>query len=447
MTGVGARGQLRWGFEESGGAAAYGLAAPTWYGLRVANFKCGPDPVYDTRSNLEPRAQQLRDDIVGYNLPIEFAANLSEDDLARLAFHLQGYAAITNPAAGVYDWTYRDLLSTDSLTVDPSRISLEGDVDDGYAGLVTNAALDMIECKVSKGKIVDWKFNGVACRYTNLRDVEAVVGPATFTGTIYVRGLRHDTDAEDTTNDLKFKCTTAGGSGVGKIKFTKGATAYGSVEYTVTYGTIAAPVWMDVILADGTHASGDQLNPVQIAFVGTGNLVAGGTPDEWKIRAQRVKGVATYPARNPFKSGRCVITAGGATKDVDEFTIVMRRARHLRGSTASMWPIGLTDDVAREFSIRMKREYVDRYFNLKRLSGTPIAFDATLNGDLIATVASASYYAKAQFTSANAQVKKGGVSGVPNGQQLQEDIEIEPFWDGSIVDMTQVIRCSLSTLK
>lgn len=445
---VGAKTQLGYGFEQTGGVGNAGQKTGTFYWMRASNFKLGPEPVYETRSNLDPRGQQLPSDIVGYNVPFGFNAQLNVDELARWLFHMQGYAAITNPAAGVYDWTYRDLLSSDSLGTDPARLSLEGDIDDGYAGLALNAAIDTIEAKVSARKIVEWTLNGMACRFTNLRDPEAVVGPATFSGVVLVRNLRHDTDAEDTTNDIKFKITTAGGTGVGKLKFTKGATAYGSVEYTITYGsTYSESNWIDVVYGDGTHASGDQLNPVQIQFIGTGAFVAGGTPDEWKIRAQRVKGTPSYSTRNPLKAGKCIVTVGGTTKDVEDYSILFKRPRKYRLGTASMWPLGILDDGDRAFSIKMKRDYFDRYFKLKNLSGTNVAFDATMHGGLIATVASVSYFEKAQFASTNAQVLKGGVNNVPNGKQLQEDIEIVPNWDGTNVDMTNVVRCTVSSLS
>lgn len=448
MSPVGAKSQLMWGYEEVAGVAYPGQKAPTMYGLRVANFEFGPVPVWDQRSNLDAKGMQLKDDLVGYDVPFKFNSNMSVDDLKRWRAHQQGFASIANPAAGVYDWTIRELLSTDVLTVDPSRISIEGDVDDGYAGLGTNGAVDQMECKVASRKIIDWTFNGKMARFTNLRDPEAVVGPATFVGVVLVRGLRHDADAEDTTNDIKFKITTAGGSGAAKLKFTKGATAYGSVEYTITYGaTYSENNWIDVIYGDGTHASGDQLNPVQIQFIGAGNFVAGGTPDEWKIRAKRVKGVATYPSRNPFKAGKCILTAGGTTREVEEFSIIFRTPKAYRLSTSSLWPVGLVDDDARSISIRAKRKYIDRYFNLKRLSGTPIAFDAELNGDLIATVANVSYYERSKFTSANAQVKNGGVRGVDNSKSLDEEMEFEPFWDGTNADMNETHRGTLSALK
>jgi tail tube protein len=442
----GARSQLMYGFEQTSGAATPGQKAATMYGVRVTGFELLPIPVYDDRESMEPRAQQLRSDIVGYNLPFKFNAEMSVDDLMRWRFHHQGFAAITNLAAGVNSWAIRDLLSSDSLTVNPLSLSLEGDRDDSYALLGLNAAVEQMDVKVAARKIAAMTFSGMACQFTHMNDVATVVGPASFTGTVYVRGNRIDSDAEDLTNDLKFKVTTAGGSGVGKIKFTKGATAYGSVEYIVTYGTATAPVWMDVILADGTHASGDPLNPIQIMFVGSGNLTAGGTPDEWKIVAKRTKATATYPARNPLKAARAIITAGGTAYDVENFDLTFKRPRKYRTATSSKMPIAILPDGRRSFSIKLHRDYVDRALYLKVLSGTPLSFDITINGDLVATVASVSYYEKWQLTSTNAQIKNAGANATTE-KQLPEDVEIRPFYDGTNVDMSEVIVGTLSSLS
>lgn len=111
-----------------------------------------------------------------------------------------------------------------------------------------------------------------------------------------------------------------------------------------------------------------------------------------------------------------------------------------------MFPISILDDGDREFTIKLKRDYVDRYFRRSVYSGTPVSFDITINGDLIATVGSASYYEKWNLNSTNAQITKGGAT-VQNEKHLQEDIEIEPLWDGTNVDMTETIRGTLSTLK
>lgn len=442
----GANTQLVWGFEQSGGSAQPGLKAATMYGLRVKNFQGIPDPTTLRTNNIDPRGQRQKARNGSYSTPFSFEADMSVDAIQRLRAHMRGMATITTVAAGVQSWALRDKISTDAPATALDWISLEVDKDDSYATLFTNAALDSWSISVKNGQIVNHKIGGMACRFLNMADVAPVVGPATFTGTVYVRGNRIDSDAEDTSNDIKFKCTTAGGSGAGKVKFTKGATAYGSLEYTVTYGTVAAPAWMDVLLADGTQASGDNLNPMQVMFVGSGNLVAGGTPDEWKIVGKRTKATATYDSRNPLIGVRATVTFNSVTYDVETFDINFKRPKKYKRATGSPFPVGLLPDGNQEFDITINRDYVDRAFYLKMLSATNAAFDITINGDFIATVATVSYYEKHQFTSTNAQVIKGGAN-IPNDKQLPESIQIVPYWDGTNVDMSETVVGTLSSLS
>lgn len=441
----GANTQAVWGFEETGGVSQPGQKAGTLYGIRFHDFQFLVDPSSERTKNMDPRGQLLPARNGFYNLPFTTGAEFSVDDIARFRAHLQGMATLTNVAAGVNDFALRDKISTDAPSVAFDTVSLEVDRDDGYAQLLLNCALDSWVINVKGGKIVDHKLSGMACRFTHMRDPQTVVGPATYTGTVYVRGNRQDADAEDTTNDLKFKVTTAGAlDGTGKIKMTKGATAYGSIEYPVVAG-----VWMDFILADGTHASGDQLNPVQIMFtLGTGSLTAGGTPDEWKIQAKRPKVTPTYPSRNPLIGVKAIVTIGGVVYDVEDFDIELKRPRKYRRASSSPFPSAILPDGTRSWSIKIKKDYLatERALYLAMLSASSKTLDITINGDFIATVATVSYYEKHQFVSSKIQVIKAG-SNVPNDKQLPEAIEIVPAWDGSNVELSETVRCTLATLK
>lgn len=432
--------QLMWGFEEAAGVAQPGQKASTMYGLRVKNLQFTPKPTFERVSNIDPRRQQLRGRVGKFELPFSFDSEMSVDDLARWRFQQQGFASIAATAAGVRTWSYRDLLSSDALTTAPDWITLEGDRDDGYAQLMLQGAVETMDIAVRANKIVSMKTTGMYCRFSHLKDpVYSNFAAATYTGTVYVRNNRFDADAQDTTNDLKFKATAGGAlsGAAAKVSFTKGATAYGAADYFVTAGT-----WMPVILADGTYA-GDPLDPVEVMFSAGGTFT---TNDSGVIAAKRVKAAATYPSRNPLIAVAATVTIGGTVYPIEDFDIMHKRPLKTRRATSSKYPISLLPDGTRTFAIKLKRDYFDRDLYLKMLSSTSVSFNIVILGDLIATVASVSYYESYTLTSTNAQVVVAGAD-VPNDKQLPESAEIVPFWDGTNVDLTETIVCTLTSLK
>src|SRR5581483_1304196 len=436
----GANSQLVWGFEQSAGAATPGQKAGTMYGLRVKNFQITQKPAsFERTANIDPRGQLLKGRPGFWNVGFGFESEMSVDDIARLRFHMQGMATITNPAAGVYSWALRDKISTDAPTTDPAWLSLEGDRGDGWAQLLLQAALDSWDIAVKGGKIISHKLGGTACRTTQQKDPAMTTTGGTYTGTLYVRQNRQDADAQDTTNHLKAKITVAGAlSGAGaKVAFTKGAAAYGANDYFITAG-----VWMPVILSDGTFA-GDPLEPVEVMFSAGGTLSLN---DEFTIQAKRPHATATYPSRNPLIAVRTILTFGGSDYDVENLDIMFQRPHKYRRSSASRYPIGILPDGSRSFAIKIDRDYVDQDFYLKLLSATSIAFTITVNGDLVATVGASSYYEKHVLTSSNAQVIGAGAD-VPNDKQLPESIQIVPFWDGTNVELSETIQGTLATLS
>lgn len=431
-----------WGIEEVSGVATPGQKAGTMYGIRTKNFQFTPKPKFERTENIDPSGMLQPGRVGAWDLPFSFESDMSVDDAVRLRAHMQGYAAITTVAAGVQSWAIRELRAADSLATALDWISFEGDRDDLYATLLLNGAIDQWDMQVRTGKIIGNKVNGMACRFTHMRDPQAVVGPASYTGTVYVRNNRFDADAIDTTQDIKFKVTTAGAlDGTGKIRFTKGVVAYGSVEYPVV-----ADVWMPVIYGDGTYA-GSELDPVEVKFtLGTGSLTAGGTPDEWKIEPKRPKATATYPARNSLMAVRTVFLLGGTEYVIEDSDISFKRPRKYRRGSASKYPIGLLPDGRRTFSIKLKRDYTDRNLYLKLLSSSNLSFDMTINGDFIATVSSVSYFEKWNMHSNNAQVLEAGAD-IPNEKQLPESITIVPSGQTGATDLSEVIQGTLATLK
>jgi hypothetical protein len=435
----GANAQAVWGFEEVAGVAKPGQKAATMYGIRFHNFNSLADPATERTTNIDPAGELLLARNGYYNLPWSTEADMSVDDIARLRFHMQGMATISTVAAGVQSWALRHRLTTDAPTVASDWLSIEVDKDDGYAELLLNAAVTDWTISVKGGKIVTHKLAGMACRFTHMKDPVFTTNTGTFTGTMNVRGNRQDADAQDLTNDIKVKVTTPGALGVFKVEFTKGATAYGAPEI----GPIVDGVWYEVIYADGTHASGDPLNPVQVMWSGAG---APALNDLWTIVAKRPKVTPTYPSRNPLIGLKAIVTVGGIPYDVETFDINFKRPLKYRRGTSSPFPIGLLYDGTRTFDISITKDYIERDFYLAMLSASPKTLDITINGDLIATVASVSYYEKHQFIAGAVQLLKGGAN-VPNDKQLPEVVQIVPARVGGVTELSEVVQGTLATLK
>ena len=440
-TGVqGANAQFVYGFEQVAGVRTPGQKSAVLYGIRARSFNFTQKPAsFERTANIDPRGQILKGRPGFWNLNLGLNPEMSVDDIARLRFHMQGYAAITQLAAGVQSWAIRDLISTDSPTTDPSFLSFEADRGDGWAQLGLQAALDSWDISVKGGKIVEHKLAGMYCRTTQMKDPVFAVTGGTYTGTLYIRQNRQDADAQDVANDLKIKAFVAGAldGATAKVSFTKGATAYGAAQYFVTAG-----VWMPVILADGSFA-GDPLEPVEVMWSAGGTFTLN---DAWTINAKRPKVTATYPSRNALLAVKAILTFGGATYDVENFDIAFKRPRKFRRATSSRYPLNILPDGTRTFAIKINRDYVDQDFFLKLLSASTATFDITINGDFIATVASVSYYEKYQLTSTNAQVVAAGAD-VPSDKQLPEAIDVVPYWDGSVVDMSETLVGTLATLS
>jgi hypothetical protein len=424
----GAFSQAVYGFETD----QFGQKSATGYGLKVANLNFKPKPTFERTRNIDPRGQRQRGRILKFDLPISFEIEPSVDNLARLRAHHQGYAAITNTATGVYTWAIRDLLAADSMASDLSSFWFEGDRDDDCAQLNLGCVIDEMDLKIATSKLVSTKFSGMSSHFSHLNDPFETAVNAAYTGTLLVRGNRNGTD-------LAAKITTAGAlDGTAKVKFTEGATAYGSVSYDVV-----ANEWMNVILADGNHASGDPLDPVQVCFTDGGTLTLN---DEWAIDTTRTRIASpTYPSRNPLTAVGMTLSIGGTEYVIDNADIKFKRPTKERRGGGSKYPYSMLRDGTREWSIKLMRDYTDRDLYLKMLSGEAAAFDCTIGGDKIATVSAVTYFEQWRLYSSNVQVTDAGAD-VPNEKQLPESIDIAPFWDGSTVEMQETIICTVSSL-
>jgi hypothetical protein len=294
-----------------------------------------------------------------------------------------------------------------------------------------------MELKVARGKFASCKLSGMACHFTHMADPAFITNGATYTGKPNVRGNRLDADATNTAVNVIMKASTGGAlNGTAQVKFSTTGVAYGAVAYPVGAGQ-----WIDAIGPDGNHLSGDPLNPIQVMFSTGGTLALN---DEWSINVQRAMPALSYPTRNPLTGIKLEVTIGGVSYDIENFDLKFTRPRKARRGSG-LYPKSILDDGNRAVSIKISRDYVDNALFQKMLSSTAVTFQVIVNGDKIATVANVTYYEYWKLYSANAQVIKAGSD--PTGpKHLQESIDIVPFFDGTSVDMTEQIRCTLSTL-
>lgn len=441
---VGAFSQAMFGFETLG----EGIQAGTMYGIRVKNFQCNPDPMWERPANLDPRGQLLKARGTGFGVNVSFELEPSVNDIARFRAHHQGFASIASPAAGVHDWTIRDFVSGDSMASDMSSITFEFDRDDGYAMLIIGMKIISMEWKIANNKLVGVKVTGVAIAFTFMKDAVLVGGVgSTFTGKMRARGNRLGfADADDVTNDLRVRFHIAGAPGTAAYRTAKGGS--GAIGSGTAFVTPAAASWQDLIYsADGLHASGNPLDPVQILFTNPGGV--GGNfvvDDEFSVDAKRTKGNATFPAMNALTAVGMKMTLGGTTYRPHTYDIKFTRPRDPYFACGSKYAETIfKDNGVRMWEIKLARRYQDRDFFKRMLSGDSAAFVCNMNGDLITTVAGVSYYEQHKMDAQNVQVLAGGTD-VTSDKQLDEQITLAPYWNGSLVDLTETIRGTLPAL-
>lgn len=425
----GKKGQLGWGFEPSAGTQA-----TSFYFLRYSSLEFSPKRPYEYTKNMHSRGLRLQ----GFNeivqLPFKFSFEPDVNTLTRLRAHLRGFASIAT-AGGVSTWTLRDLLPSDSLASPLDTISLEADRDDSYATLLLNGVLEEMDLKIEKNKLVSVTCSGMAGHYTHLADAANLVTAGTFSGRVLVRGKI--SDPENTTDDIKVKVTTGGAlNGTAQVKFTRGATAYGSTTYPVTAGQ-----WITVILADDNPngASGDPLEPLQIMFTSGGTLSLN---DEWAFDAKRAKQTATYSSLNPLHAVGATFAIGGTSYVIENCDIKFQRPRTERRGCGSKFTEGFVDDGIQKWSISLTRQYTDRALYNLLTSGASATFDVNIYGDRIGSTTSRErwrlYFPAVQVSDAGADPT--------TEKHLQEKITLEAYFDASNPDCTETIVNSLPSL-
>lgn len=428
--------------QGSNAAVGYGFEtvapmqrAASFYGLRTAGFTFNPDVKTERTRNMQARPMNLKASVNEVALPWSVDWDPSVDDITRLLWHINGYAAITNPSASVYEWAIRDLLAGDVQASDPSTMSIDAWRDDSWGTLLLGAAAKEVEFKVQRNKLVQSKISGTALRFTHMKNATMLVNGATYTGSLHIRGNRLDADGADIVNHLKLKVYTAGAlNGTAVVRGTRGVTAY-----AVSGGqAVTAGVWYPFLLADGTNASGNPYNPIEFMLTSGGTLSLN---DEFEIQAQRPAPTLSYPSRQPLSGNGLTVTIGGVIYTVENFDIKFTRPRKEQRGAGSMYASSHLPDGNRQFSISIQRDYVTKSLYDKMISGAALAFDATLLGDYI----SGSYQEMAKFASVNAQVFKAGANPTSD-KQLQESAEIVPYYDGTNPDMTITMRNTLATL-
>lgn len=425
--------QLRWGFE---GVAAGTQAAALGYATRVKNLKMLPERPLVHSSNFSPRGP-LKGRNHQTTLPLSFDTEPDVDSIARLQMHLRGYGAISTLAVGAYKFSIRDFeKGVDSMASIIDTISAEGDRDDGTAQLTIGAVLEKAKLKIEGGKLVNLSYDGMGQHFTHHGDAAAVVGPASWTGRLLLRG---NVDPAITAQ-LRIKCSTAGAlDGTAQVKCsTDGGSTYSTTEIAIVAGT-----WNRFIRSDGSNASAEATDPLEFMMtLGSGNLVAGGTPDEWSFANARVKGSPTYSTRIPLSGAGATYTIAGTVYHIQNCDMEIDVPKIPNFACGSRYPQGFLNDGVATTKITLSRKYTDRVLYNRILSGAVGTLEIKILGDYIAATGFREtwrhYFAQMQIDDAGSD---------PNNEKsMDEQIVIKPSFDGTNPMHLEEITCTLSAL-
>jgi len=417
--------QVGWAFEATAGVPV----APTNF-LRVRSFKMLPVPMFVPLENMDPSGQKLEPEILGWQLPFEIDFQPDVNTLARLLLHLRGFGSLTNPTAGVYIWTLRNLLSSDSPVSGIDTLSIEGDCDDDVARLLMGGVIEEMTQRIENGKFMGLTLKGMAAHFTHFDEPDFDVDGTTYLGDLRLRGR---SDLSDVTG---IKCTTGGAlDGTALVKI-KRAGAYGSSTTAITAGA-----WTRMLdeTDDVNTISGDPLEPAEMLFTSGGTLSAN---DEWSVDTGRTKATATYSSRPPLTGVGAACDVGGVTYYVNGATIAHKFPRTEDRVLGSKFPIGFRNDVAEDWKITLTRKYTDRVLFEKLLNGASAAFTLDTYG---AKIGSTAYRDRWRRYFANVRVSKAG-SDPDKAGTLEEQIELTPFYDGSSQPCVDTLNCGVSAL-
>lgn len=358
------------------------------------------------------------------NTTTTYADNVADGSL--------GANAPSTNTAGAQSWDIRpDAFSGSSVA--PSSATFEADFGDGYPIVVTGNRLTETVWQIAENKLVGMTEKWVGCYDTYCDDAVEVNLAGSYDQVPRIRGHRSDPTSTD---EIKVKVTTTGAlDGTAKVKFTKGATAYGSTEYAVTAGQ-----WMRVVLADGSLPGHSRSETLWVLFPTSAQDLT--QDDEWKFENVRTAATASYSSLNPLNAAGVEITIDGDTYYVHTCNVTIQTPWTPSFRVGSYYAEKVQPNGKKRIMVDIGRDYDDRELLLKLISAESIAVSVKLYGD---PLASSIYDELVQIDIANATADEQD-SDVANENALQESVKISGYRSGSTSLYTITCQGSVYTI-
>lgn len=414
---LGSASQIAWGPENSRGVPDL----TKLYGIQVAKTTGQPDRKSEKTSNINSFGTILDEEMVKIDLARTLDKQPDVDSIVRLLTHFHGWAAITNPTAGVYQWVIRQLLSGDAaLTHVMDTIYMREYLDDDYETLFTGGKIDKLSWKIDRNKITDLAMTALFSHYSRAGDPSVLAANGTYTGQLVTRGGTAD---ETAAAGVIIKLTVAGAlDGTAQAECSTEAVAYGGVTRRIP---IVAGVWNKVLLADGSYMAAHYPDDVmEFMFTAGGTMTLNA---EYLIERSHAKSTVTYAQKNPLTAVGCSLFLAGAEVEVEGVTIEQRRPREAYFTVGHASARRVLNNGEREPAmIKIPKRYLDRVALRQLEKRTKIAFKAALRG---AQIGATAYYESIDIEAPNCHVTKAGVDGIQGPNSFKEDVELFAYYD------------------
>lgn len=427
--------QVRFGLERSEGVPGH----DQWY-TKFASESFTMERPYEQNPNIDPTGNETQGDNLQATGTGQLAIAGNSESLLPIRAHMHGYYEIATPAAGVRDWTLRDLDEVNDTPIAHYLDSLHFGIWRDERTLPSEhkfygAKASQFEISVDSFKHVMMSHDFLFLRDTYMRVHEQAVNVA-FTGEIHPRGHRQ---AGDESGDYyKFKVVTAGALGVAEIVWGKGAAAYGTTEY------LTAAV-MDVMNADDTRA-GTRAEPFQILIAAGGVFTLN---DEFYIYPTTPKPVAVFTSRPTLNATKLDLefVVGGATlsRTIESFAIRHGVPREGVGGVGSKY-FGTIDVPAESkhwWEIEFGSIYVDRILEQALISGQRIEAHAKFWGGFIGASGLEDF---SEWTIPYMNLTAAGSGGVQSPGRLPENVTLRAYQGPDEPFCTEVHRNTVTSI-
>ena len=425
--------QVGWSFETAD--KAYKGPINEFFRAKSVSGAIAKRPL-ERNENLDPNRQTVRGVNVAAIIAPKFDLMPDVDSIVKLVTHDNKRNTITNLTGGAHRWDSQPWVKGDTAPASwIESFSLELDNGDGAPVLSHGHRMSERSLKITENKINMFSFTAPGCRDTYVNDVAPLAVNAAFTGRWVVFGHRIDPTSADA---LKIKCTLAGGSGVAKVKFTKGATAYGSTEYVVTYGVPIA-----VKLADDTRAGISKFEEfwvMKLDASGGGSVFT--LNDEWTIANTRTAATASYSSRNVLHAAGVTVSIDGTSYPFHDVEVKWSNPRKAFMGTGSKDAQTQQTSGRRALSFSFNRDAEDLILLRKLISASSLAVIVDCFGD---PITGSAYDEEWKITASNCQLSEV-TRDITNEDTLPEKIEVEAFRSGATPIYPESITCTKSAI-